>query len=139
MISQTIAHLQANTTLFPAILPAEDMEALSRGTAPQDGTLFVLPYRERAAPSELVGVFRQFVAVQFLTAFLVRRYDDAKGGKKVALFDDRKAEIEAALAGWEPDFLETPVELIAGQAAPMANGVTVYVQTWETSRFLERS
>lgn len=137
MISEIVARLEEKTTSFKAIRPAEDVDALSKGTAPQDATVFVLPYRERAAPSELVGAFRQTVAVQFLTAFFVRRHDDAKGDKKILVFDNMKSEIEAALAGWEPDFVVDPIQLIAGQAAPLGNGATVYVQTWETSRFLE--
>lgn len=137
MISKIVARLEEKTTSFKAIRPAEDVDALSKGTAPQDGAVFVLPYREQALPSELMGVFRQIVAVQFLTAFFIRRHDDAKGGKKASAFDTYKAEIEAALAGWEPDFLDGPVQLVAGQAAPLGNGTTVYVSTWETRRYLE--
>lgn len=137
MISEIVTRLEEKTASFKAIRPAEDVDALSKGTAPQDATVFVLPYRERATPSELMGVYRQIVAVQFLVAFFVRRHDDAQGGKKIGVFDIMKSEIEAALAGWEPDFLATPVELVAGQSASLGNGATVYVQTWETSRYLE--
>ena len=104
------------------------------------GTAFVLPYRERAEGSPYaVGSFRQLVHTQVLVAFVVRRHSDAKGAQRVAGFDAYKDAIESALAGWIGPGMEDPMELVAAQAAPMGNGVTAYVQTWETSRFLEGS
>ena len=138
MIQDVIDRLTANTTTLTAVLPAEDIDALSKGTAPRSATAFVLPYRERGEPNEFMsGTFRQLVAVQFLVAFVIRRHDDAKGGKRVSLFDAIKADIETALAGWLIDPHGEPCELVAAQAAPLGNGVTVYVQTWQTSRYLE--
>ncbi len=138
MIQDVIDRLEANTTTLAAVLPAEDIDALSKGTAPKSGTTFVLPYREQAEPNVYgMGTFRQLVAVQFLVAFAIRRHDDTKGGKKVSLFDTFKKDIEAALAGWQVEPEAEPCELVAAQAAPLGNGVTVYVQTWQTSRYLE--
>lgn len=136
MIQTIINRLKAETTL--TIEAAEDMDALTKGTAARSGTAFVLPYRERAEPNELAaGGFRQLVTVQFLVAFLIRQHGDAKGGKKVLQFDAMKAEIEAALAGFSLSADADPTELVAAQAAPIGNGVSVYVQTWQTSRYLE--
>nr|WP_245423531.1 hypothetical protein [Rhizobium subbaraonis] len=121
-----------------AVLAAEDLDALAKGTAPRAGTVYVIPYRERAEPNELAtGAFRQFVLVQILVAFVVRRHDDTKGGKRIAGFDAFKNAIERALCGWAIEPSSEPFELVAGQAAPFGNGVTVYVQTWQTSRYLE--
>lgn len=138
MITEIIDRLKAEAPALVAVLPAEDIDALSKGSAPKSGTTFVLPYREQAEPNEFAaGTFRQFVAVQFLVAFVIRRHDDAKGGKKVSLFDEIKGDIEKALAGWSIDPTAEPCELVAAQAAPLGNGVTAYVQTWQTSRYLE--
>lgn len=138
MITEIIERLKAEAPALVAVLPAEDIDALSKGTSPKSGTAFVLPYREQAEPNELAtGTFRQLIAVQFLVAFVIRRHDDAKGGKKVSLFDEIKASIEKALAGWAIDPSDAPCELVAAQAAPLGNGVTAYVQTWQTSRYLE--
>ncbi len=120
------------------MLEAEDLDALGKGAAPRSGTAYVIPYRERAKPNELgAGGFEQHVQTQILIAFVVRRHDDAKGGKRVSAFDTLKHAIEQALAGWSPDPRGELFELVAGQAAPLGNGVTVYVQTWQTSRYLE--
>lgn len=136
MIQGIIDRLKDKTSLL--IEAAEDMDALARGTAAKSGTAFVIPFRERAEPNELAaGGFRQLVAVQFLVAFLVRQHSDAKGGKKALVFDQLKSTVEAALAGYQLTDDADPMELVAAQAAPLGNGVTVYVQTWQTSRYLE--
>ncbi|WP_421579126.1 phage tail terminator protein [Shinella sp. M31] len=138
MIQAIIDRLKAGAPTLVAVLPAEDIDALSKGTAPRSATAFVLPYREQAEPNEqMSGAFRQIIAVQFLVAFIIRRHDDAQGGAKVAIFDTVKAEIEQALAGWSFVPEAEPCELVAAQAAPLGNGVTAYVQTWQTSRYLE--
>ncbi|WP_043062099.1 phage tail terminator protein [Brucella anthropi] len=138
MLQEIIDRLIANAPILTAVLPAEDIDALSQGVAPRSGTAFVLPYRKRGSPNELAaGGFRQLVAVQFLTAFVVRKHDDQAGGKKVAMFDEYEDAIERTLAGWQPPSCEDPIEFVASQPAPLRNGVTLYVQTWETSRFLE--
>lgn len=138
MLQEIIDHLKSEAPLLVDVRPAEDIDAVMRGTAPQSGMAFVLPYRERADPNELLtGGFRQKVAVQLLVAFVVRRHDDARGGKKAVVFDEYKTAIEDALAGWEPASAEDPLELVSAQAAPLGNSTTIYVQTWETSRFLK--
>lgn len=138
MIAAVIDRLTATTTVFAAILPAEELDALNRGVAPKSGTVFVIPYREKAEPNEhATGVFRQLVAVQILVAFVVRRHDDTKGGKKVTTFDTFKSQIEQSLAGWAIAPENEPFELVAGQVGSLGNGATIYVQTWQTSRTLE--
>ena len=138
MLQEIIERLKSHAPVLVEVRPAEDIEALSKGTAPRSGTVFVLPYRERAQENErMTGGHLQVVAVQLLVAFVIRRHDDASGGKKAVLFDDAKDAIETALAGWETPSGQDPLSLVSAQAAPMGNGVTVYVQTWETSRFLE--
>lgn len=138
MIQETIDRLKTQAPSLVDVFPAEDIDALSRGTAPRSGTAFVLPYREQGEPNEFgMGTFRQRVAVQLLIAFVIRRHDDAKGGRKATIFDTIKSEIEAAIAGWSTDPENDPFELVAAQAAPIGNGVTAYVQTWQTSRYLE--
>lgn len=138
MLQEIIDRLKSNVPILVDVRPAEDIDAVMSGTAPRSGMAFVLPYRERAEPNALsTGGFRQKVAVQLLVAFVIRHHDDAKGGKKVAMFDEYKTAVEGALAGWEPAAAEDPLELVSGQAAPLGNSTTVYVQTWETSRFLK--
>lgn len=138
MIQAVIDRLRSAAPSLTAVLPAEEIDALAKGTAPKSGTVFVLPYREQAAPNEFAtGTFRQLVAVQFLVAFFIRRHDDAKGGKKAMTFDTMKSDIEQALAGWSFDPDGDPCELVAAQAAPLGNSATAYVQTWQASRYLE--
>jgi len=138
MLQEIIDRLKSHAPVLADVRPAEDIEAITKGTAPRSGTAFVLPYRERAQENErMTGGHLQVVAVQLLVAFVIRRHDDASGGKKAVLFDEAKEAIETALAGWEPPSGQDPLSLVSAQAAPMGNGVTVYVQTWETSRFLE--
>lgn len=138
MLQDIIDRLKDKAPSLHAVLPAEELDAITKGISPRGGTAFVLPYREKAQPNEIgMGAFRQSVQVQFLVAFVVRRHDDGSGGKKALTFDLLKSEIEAALAGWAPSPENDRFELVAAQASPLGNGVSVYVQTWETSRFLE--
>ncbi len=137
MIDDIIDRLKAEATVLTDVQGAEDLEALGKGTAPRSGATFVLPYREKGDPSPYMGTFRQLMHTQVLVAFVVRRHSDAKGAQRVAGFDVYREAIEGALAGWIGPGMEDPMELVAAQAAPMGNGATAYVQTWEFTRFLE--
>nr|WP_292835651.1 hypothetical protein [Mesorhizobium sp.] len=139
MIAEVMARLEAKAPSLTSIGAAEDLEAISRGTAPANGAAFVLPFQDRPSPNEyMTGGFSQRVEVLLLVAFVLRRADDARGAQRAGSFDLFKGEIEAALAGWAPDPEKNDeFELAAGRSASMGNGVTVYVQTWRTSRYIE--
>ena len=140
MIGDVVARLKARATELKAIGTAEDLAALEKGTAPRDGECFVVPFNESGEPNPFSsGAFRQLVTVRFLVAFIIRHAADAKGGARVSKFDLYKASIEAALAGWLPTEESDPCSLIAGQGKPLTNGATVYVQTWQTTRYLEQT
>lgn len=137
MIGAVIDRLSSATDCLASIQPAEDLEALSRGVAPHNGATYVLPFQDRPEPNVYgAGGFSQRIEVQILVAFVLRHAGDAKGGKRIGSFDRFKDAIEGALAGWSPSEHSDPFELAAGRAASMANGVTIYVQTWRTSRYL---
>lgn len=138
MISAVSAWIAEACPSVTDVKTAEDLDLLEKATAASHGSVFVIPYRERAGEAQLTtGLHRQLVAVQFLTAFIVRRHADALGAQRAAEFDGLKAEIEAALAGWEPARGFGPCELVGGEGTPLGNGVSVYVQTWETTRYLQ--
>lgn len=137
MIAATIARLQAECPSLPSVSSAEELDALDKGTAPRNGATFVIPFAEEADESPLMsGAVRQRVEVRILVAFVIRRHDDAKGGKRAASFDTIKSEIETALIGWLPADASDPFELVSGRGAPRGNGVSIYAQTWKTSRYL---
>lgn len=137
MIEEIIAWLSTSCPSVPSVASAEELDALDRGTAPVNGATFVIPFGEAAEENALMsGGFRQRVETQVLVAFLIRRHGDAKGGKRAAGFDTLKREIEQALAGWTAPSAIEPFELVSGRGAPRGNGVTIYVQTWRTHRYL---
>ncbi len=126
-------------TLAPALTSVEvieDIEAIAKGTPAASGAAFVAPYRERGGDNQLATGFRQLVWVEFLVAFQIRIADDSKGTARVAAFRTIKGEIEKALAGWQSTPEAEPVSLIGGQGGRLTTGVSTYVQTWETTRFL---
>ncbi|WP_244475197.1 phage tail terminator protein [Rhizobium sp. Leaf341] len=139
MIAAVIERLKVELgTTVADVLPVEDLASVSAGTAPRNGTVFVIPYREQAEPNDLaMGGFEQLVHVQILVALVLRRHADVQGAQRALDFDTLKGAIEQALAGWAVDPRGDLFELVSAQAAPLGNGVTVYVQTWQTSRYLE--
>ncbi|QQM29051.1 hypothetical protein JET14_11940 [Martelella lutilitoris] len=121
-----------------AVELAENLDALARGTAAKSGTAFLVPWSERGGDNMIAtGGFRQLVDAQFLVAVVIRYHADAKGADRVALFESMKASIEGVLAGWQYDEHAEPMALVGGESSPLGNNVTVYVQTWQTSRYLE--
>ena len=60
----------------------------------------------------------------------------ALGAERAKAFDALKGTVEAALTGWEPDPDAEPCSLVAGESSPVTTGVSIYIQTWETARFL---
>ena len=138
MIATIQERLLQEATILTSVGVAEDLELIPKGTAPQNGAAFVLPFQDRPEPNAYVtGALSQRVEVLFLVAFVIRRAGDALGASRAGSFDTFKAAIETALAGWTPDDdVFDPFELAAGRSAVLGNGATIYVQTWRTARYL---
>lgn len=130
------ARLEDRAPALASVEVVEDIEALARGTAAGSGATFIVPYRESASDNPLFGSFRQLVRVEFLVAFQIRIADDSKGTARVAAFREIKGQIEAALAGWQPDPEAEPIALVGGQGGRLTTNVSTYIMTWETTRFL---
>ena len=137
MLSQLVERLSTHAVGLTSVDMAEDLDALARGTAAGNGACFVVPYRERARPNAIAaGGHRQQIDVQIIVAFVVVQASDPRGAARAAAFDAFKAAIEGALAGWAPGDEFGGLSLVGGEATPLGNGVTVYAQTWETTRLL---
>lgn len=138
MLSLIEDRLTTTAQGLTAVEIAEDVDAMTdRAGTVESGTVILMPYREAAEPNVLAtGGHRQRVRVQFLTGIVIRHYDDAMGAARAKAFDSLKAAVEAALTGWEPDPYAEPCSLVAGESSPVTTGVSIYVQTWETARYL---
>lgn len=144
MLSDILAHLEIHllpTGRWAAVEIAEDIDAVGAlAGMVESGTAIIMPWRERAGEQQLAtGGHRQLVTVEFLVGMVLRDYDQMMGGDRATGFDARKADLEAALAGWEPDSCDEPCELVGGESSPISKGVSIYVQTWATARYLEGS
>lgn len=137
MLALVVDHLTASGR-FTAVQAAESIEMLT-GLAPaaEDGTVFVVPWRERARPPRnATGGHQQLVETQFVTVMVIRQYDDAVGSDRAKRFDTFKAQVEAELAGWQPTAGSDVVSLVGGEGQSLSNSVSIYAQTWQTTRFL---
>lgn len=137
MLQLIVARLRTLPTLVEVAI-AEDLDAMeARAGTVESGSVIVMPLREAAEPNALAtGGHRQLVRTQFLTGVVIRHYDDAMGEERALAFDSYKAAVEAALTGWEPESFAEPCNLVAGESSPVTTGVSIYVQTWQTARFL---
>lgn len=122
----------------PQVILVEDIDQLADYAGQVDsGSVIVLPFRERAAQNSLsTNHHRQRVAMQFMTGVVIRYYDEFLGAERAVQFDAHLRRLEAALAGWEPPGAISPCDLVDGESSPVETGVSIYVQTWETARFL---
>lgn len=141
MLSDIHGHLRAAlvaTRIWDRIEVAEDIDAVGELAGQLDnGSLIIAPWRERADRQALAaGGFRQRVAVQFLTGVVIRHYDDFLGEARALQFDTYLRQLETALAGWYPPSGCAGCELVGGESSPVTKGVSIYVQIWETARFL---
>lgn len=124
--------------IFTAVEVSESLDVLA-GIAPaaDDGTLFVVPWRERARPQRnIVGGHRQTIDVQYVTVLVIRRHDDPRGAERAAAFDTIKGGLEAGLAGWQPVAGGDVFSLVSSETQGLGNGVSILTQTWQTTRFL---
>lgn len=140
MIGAVIQRLR-DTAMPPltSVEGAEELEALAKGTAPKSGAAFVIPFRERGdEPDTISGGYRQHVETTLLVAVVLRMGNDARGSGRVVLSDAVRDAIEFGLAGWTLGPMHRPFALVGTEASPQANGVTWYVQTWSTNRWIER-
>lgn len=141
ILTAVIDRLKAGVpATFAAVEGAEELEALAAGTAPRHGTVFVLPFDGRGRPSNSTsGTHMQQVEMQFLTAVVIRRHDDARGARRVAAADEFMAALEEALAGWSPlPAAPSPINYVAERAAPAGNGILWLVVTWSTNRYIRK-
>lgn len=137
MLQMIVDRLLLAVPPFAQVEIAEDIDAMAdRAGMLDSGAVIVMPWRERAEPNALAtGGHRQRVATHFLVGVVIRHFDDAMGAERAKAFDAFKGAVEAMLAGWEPQDAE-PCELVGGESSPVMPGVSIYVQTWETARFL---
>lgn len=138
MLALIEERLATSAVGIAGVVVAEDVDAMAeRAGTVESGSVILMPFREAAEPNVLAtGGHRQRVRVQFLTGIVIRHYDDAMGAERAKSFDALKAAVEVALTGWEPDPYAEPCSLVAGESSPVATGVSIYVQTWETARYL---
>lgn len=140
MLSDILARLQQTliAPIWAGVEIAEDIDALSaRAGLVESGTAIIMPWRERAGKPELMsGGFRQKVEVQFAVGTVLRDYSQLMGAERATAFDAFKRDIESALAGHVLPGCFDPCELAAGESSPVTTGVSIYVQTWSTTRFL---
>ena len=140
MLAEIHAHLKATLTapLWSQIEVAEDIDAVADLAGQIDnGSLVIAPFRELASEQSLAtGGFRQRVAIQFLAGVVIRHYGDFLGEARALQFDTYLRGLESALAGWEPPSAISPCQLVSGESSPVIKGVSIYVQTWQTARFL---
>ena len=134
--NRLVAHLPPSR--WAAVEICEDIDTFGdRAGQVDSGTALIMPWNERATPQiNLTGGFRQRIATQFAIGMVVRVYDHMLGAERAVQFDTLKSDIESALAGWEPPAFAQPCELVGGESSPVTKGVSIYVQTWATARFL---
>lgn len=136
MFQEIIARLKQAAAL-PVVEFAEDIPAIFEGTAPNSGDCFVIPHRFRAFPNRLSTAHRQQGTEQFLVVAVIRTHADPAGAGRAAEFEAKRAEIEALLAGWRPPSCAEPCDIVGQENTRLDNNVSVYVQTWETTRFVQ--
>lgn len=122
---------------WAGVIIVEDIDLLAEQAGQvADSTLIVMPWRERAEAQALAsGGHRQRVETQFAAGIVLREYDDM-GETRALRFDTLKGDLEGALAGWTPEGACAACELVGGESSPVVKGVSIYVQTWATARFL---
>ena len=140
MLAGILSHLRAvlPADVTPQVDLVEDIDKLIDWVGEIDsGSVVVVPWQELATANPIAsGGFRQRVAVQFLVGVLIRTYDQRMGEERALEFDSHVAPLEAALAGWEPPGAIAQCQLVSAESSPLTTGVSIYVQTWETARFL---
>ncbi|TQD37472.1 phage tail terminator protein [Rhodobacter capsulatus] len=140
MLADLLSHLTAHLTdpRWAGVDVAEDIDALAaRAGQVESGTAIIMPWTETGRPQALMGGgVRQKVDVQFVVGIVIRLYDGMMGAERAMAFDAYRSDIEAALAGAViPGFFD-PCELVGGETSPISTGVSIYAQTWATTRFL---
>ena len=137
MLSLILARLSAEMPTA-RIEVAESLEAVAATiSTAEDGTIFAVPFRERARPNRnAAGFHRQLVDVMFATVLVLRRHDDPRGSARAEAFDAQKLALEAVLAGWQPSQGADSVALAYSETQGLGNGVSILTQTWQTTRFL---
>lgn len=112
-------------------------DILGVATALDDGSLVLVPWQEQAAQNRnATGGHRQRVACRFVVGVMLRRHDDPRGAERALAFDAYRQKVETLLAGWQPAAGSDACSLVGAETSGLGDGVSIYAQTWATSRFL---
>ena len=135
---ELVWHRLADSDKFPQVAVCESLEVI-KDVAPalDDGSVVIVPWQEGARPSPVAtGGHRQLVSVRFVAAIVLRRHGDPQGAERAIAFDAHRKKLEALLAGWEPSEDHDCCDLVGAEVTGLGNGVSIYAQTWQTSRIL---
>jgi hypothetical protein len=126
---------------FPSVEVAEEINAIvGRAPALCDGAIVLVPMRERGGPQrDATAVHLQTVQMQFAVATLFREYGDPKGASRAMRWDASREAVEDVLVGWCPSEGADPCAFVSADASPLGNGVSLYVQIFQTSRQIRKA
>lgn len=101
---------------------------------PDTPAAYVIPLNERASANRFAsGAVHQEVDAQLGVVFAVRNVTDARGAAANADLAALRAEVSAALIGWQPDGCSDHVLFAGGELVAFANGCLWWQDEYVTS------
>jgi hypothetical protein len=105
---------------------------------PRTPASFVLPLGFGAAPNTVfTGAHSQRITERVGVVFLVRYAGDATGGKSLPSITVLEKAIEAALVGWQPASVETPLDVVRGALLSLTAGAVFYQLDFAGDRYTD--
>lgn len=101
---------------------------------------YVLPLSETATPAELHDSDEQRIEARFAVELMVKHAAQAaSGGPAQEELETLREEIKAALIGWQPGALFTPVAFAAGRLLDFSGGLAVWRDEFTTAYYTEEA
>lgn len=98
---------------------------------------YVIPQTERAGEPEDLDATFQIVEIEFAVVIVSRLARQGAGQEAVADIETLRAAVRAALFGWWPDGMQSPVEFAAGSLIDFKPGELWWQDAWRTSLAIE--
>jgi hypothetical protein len=100
---------------------------------------YVLPLSETAGENPLLGVHSQIITSRFGIEIMLKHASQAaSGGPAAELLESVRAEVMAALKGWQPSPAYDPIAFVSGRLVEFQAGMAVWRDEFST-RFDSRS
>lgn len=122
--------------VFSTVLGAAQLAAVADRRQFANGTAYVLLSSAKPAGNLLINAVEQRLTESYSIVFWVAVAGDATGDAVVDQVETLREQVQAALLGWSPDGVRSPMLYAGGQLSHFESGAVLWEESFSTESYL---